>query len=148
MSSLSYDEAILIMERAKLRIMQMKDSLYKYKSEKYNNLDDNEEDETRRATQKSQLKQHVQSTHERITYECIYCDYKGKIKAYLQLHKKRKHYKPEQLCQHCDYKTGTKQTLKQHVDSKHKLIKFPCEHCEYRSTTRGNLKKHVKSKHG
>ena len=80
---------------------------------------------------KGNLKTHIQSKHEGISYICDHCDYKATTKFYLKEHVQSKHKGISYNCDQCEFKATTKSYLKEHVQSKHEGISYACEHCEY-----------------
>ena len=99
---------------------------------------------------KHELKNHVQSVHERVkNIYCGQCDYRTGNKYTLKNHIKAIHDKIKDIsCGQCDYKTGNRQNLQRHVKAVHHKVKdIACEQCDYKTSHRSALKRHVKALH-
>jgi len=82
------------------------------------------------------LKKHITWNHEKLKFECNYCDFKtGTLKDLLshknELHphwKLERRRKPK-LCDQCDFSSESKKSLEFHKRKEHG-INYPCEECE------------------
>ena len=111
------------------------------------------------------MKNHILTFHERKTFDCDLCSYKGTYKQNLKSHIKAKHEGALFECDHCDY-TGPLLTRYYHIkkhqvdgnwikldgkwEKKKNQDEYPthfCDQCDYLAMTKNQLKLHIKSKH-
>ena len=64
------------------------------------------------------------------------CEYKATQKFNLRMHVQLKHEGFVYSCDQCDYKASNKHAFRIHKQSIHEDIKFDCEHREYKATKR------------
>ena len=91
-----------------------------------------------KTTLKYYIKQHVESEHVGIFYNCDGCGYKAKTKTYSFYNCDSCGYKATQKhyfynCDGCGYKATQKHILKLHLESKHEGICYSCEQCGYKA---------------
>ena len=80
-----------------------------------------------------------------VKYPCRQCDYKATQKSNLKTHIESTHEGVKFQCNQCDYKATKQSNLKMHIESVHKGVKYPCCQCDYKATKQSNLKNHIKS---
>ena len=98
-------------------------------------------------TQKSTLKNHIQSIHEGVKYACNQCDYQYTKQQHLKTHIQSKHEGVRYPCNQCNYQATEKSHLKSHIKSVHEGVRYPCNQCDYQATCPSDVKKHFQSKH-
>jgi len=65
------------------------------------------------------LKQHIESVHQKVRYDCDQCDHRASTKSNLRCHKASQHEGIKYDCDECDYSATNKSRLKKHKDAKH-----------------------------
>jgi len=65
------------------------------------------------------LKQHIESVHQKVRYDCDQCDHRASTKSNLRCHKASQHEGIKYDCDLCDYSATNKSRLKKHKDAKH-----------------------------
>eukprot|EP00092_Neocalanus_flemingeri_P002883 GFUD01003082.1.p1 GENE.GFUD01003082.1~~GFUD01003082.1.p1 ORF type:complete len:545 (-),score=88.68 GFUD01003082.1:58-1692(-) len=115
----------------------------------------------------SLLYRHIKYIHERIRYDCTFCDVKGIGRDGLRKHFIRKHKdhnfvlnehrisqvavpeNKEYLCTYinCDFKARNNPLLQRHIKHVHELIRYDCTFCDVKGIGRDGLRKHFIRKH-
>ena len=80
-----------------------------------------------KATQKSNLKTHINSAHRDVCYFCDQCDYKATWKVSLKKHIDSVHKGVRYACDQCDYEATQNRTLIMHQESVHKDVRYNCD---------------------
>ena len=97
--------------------------------------------------QKSHLKSHTRSVHDRVKYVCNQCEQRFARQDSLTKHIQSVHEGVKYACKQCDQLFKQQYNLTTHIKSVHKRIKYDCNHCEYKATEKGCLRKHIQSVH-
>ena len=114
-----------------------------------------------KATQKSELREHLNTTHSQ--FQCNKCKYSTYRKAEYDHHFNMKHSNKELedkiefkiassgeetfFCKECPYNSQTNQNIRRHIRSEHLHLKHPCDQCGHEFTNSSNLHQHIKRKH-
>ena len=80
-------------------------------------------------------------------YSCSHCDYKTKEKSSLKTHNETVHEKIGYSCNQCEYKTKEKRHLKTHNEIVHENFGYSCNQCDFKSKVENHLKSHIDSVH-
>ena len=102
------------------------------------------------ASQKSNLKKHKSTVHDKIrNHKCDQCDYAAFHAFELKRHIESKHENARKhLCEHCGYAASLKSLLKRHIESEHETTrKHVCENCGYAAKWKAGLKRHIECVH-
>ena len=107
-----------------------------------------------KASQKGNLKMHIQFKHEGLAFSCDQCNYTSKLKGAIKRHKlKNIHIQSQQpskeyKCNQCDFSSARRQRpgreLRNHMKSKH----FNCDRCDHQATSDLSLKTHTNGTFG
>ena len=94
------------------------------------------------------LKEHKQSKHLGIRYNCEHYDCKSAFASLrnLKVHIKEKHEEKTLLCDQCHFTTNTNSILQTHVNAVH-LQKYFCELCQVLFPTSRAIDSHMENKH-
>ena len=102
------------------------------------------------ATQKSNLKRHKQTQHEKINlgqFPCYQCDYIATQNGHLKRHVLAKHSLERFECKLCEKTFTVKEVLNRHIQSLHENQTYPCPECKFVAKRRETLNYHVQWKH-
>ena len=83
-----------------------------------------------------------------VTYPCDQCEYKATQKRNLKIHIESIHDNVTYSCDQCEYKVTRKENLKRHIENIHNNITYSCDECTFKATRKHNLKIHNESIHG
>ena len=104
-----------------------------------------------RTKKKSDLRKHIESIHEGITYACDQCDYLATQQGHLKEHIQAKHEGVMFGCSKCNKQFSFRSGLNRHYRIVHdegvRVAKFQCQDCEKRFSDPSGLRQHTKSKH-
>ena len=98
---------------------------------------------TQQVLQKDKIKPKLEKNQ---TYQCNYCDYKGK-KQTLKRHIASIHEGVKHPCHICSYKATMEVNLIRHIRIVHENFRFDCSICEYKATDKRQLKTHIQKIH-
>ena len=85
--------------------------------------------------------------HIEVRFKFPQCDYKATEKSNLKTHIDSVHNGVIYKCPLCDYQATRKGALKVHINSVHNAIKYKCLQCDYQATRKGATKSHIYSVH-
>ena len=101
---------------------------------------------TYKASQKGNLKVHVQVKHCQLKVKCTVCREIVR-NGYLKEHLESNHLGMKYSCHECELEARSKQQLRRHVEKKHLGITYRCDECDYQTRAKEDLWVHVKVKH-
>ena len=103
------------------------------------------------------LKDHVNSLHEKIALVCDKCDFYTSWRKLFHCHMREEHgchqYKSKHfdgkplLCDNCAFTTTSKAKFEIHKYQDHNQKQFQCEKCDHRTSYKSNLKIHMREIH-
>ena len=77
-------------------------------------------------------------------YFCENCDFQTNKAGNLRQHVESIHERIRYPCDQCQYKATVKKDLKKHVESIHLGVRYPCNHCDFLATYKGHLTRHLR----
>ena len=92
------------------------------------------------------LSAHIKRVHDRVTFNCDFCEYSYTSRQRPNIHKKSKHGS-KYPCDQCESVLSNPMTLKKHKKWKHEGARYSCDECEYVGTMRSLLMRHKMKKH-
>ena len=94
------------------------------------------------------MKQHIETEHLGIRYDCDECDYQNKTRKFIKRHKLVKHrgIKPVS-CNLCNEKGISTKWLNMHNIQKHGAEYVLCDYCPFKSHTKLGMKCHLNKNH-
>ena len=100
-----------------------------------------------RTKKKSDLRKHIESIHEGITYGCDQCDYLATQQGHLKEHIQAKHQGVLYGCSKCNKQFSFRAGLYRHNKTAHEGVKYACNHCDHTATQQHHLNIHIQTKH-
>ena len=91
---------------------------------------------------------HVKRVHKQLFFQCSQCNFKSGEKSNLKQHVVSVHDKSHYVvCTICNAKVA-KRTLPKHIESVHENVKsFECDKCGHKTNQKSSLDLHIKVKH-